>query len=98
MTKIKCTKCGKKKGFSGQRLERNIKKFGSQEKLEASYVCRNCNAKEKTTEKQKTATKEITKKTAAEETATKETTKEEAGTKETTTKETATKETETKKQ
>lgn len=40
--KMLCTKCGKKIGVRKQVYEKRIEKYGSEEKLLESYVCRNC--------------------------------------------------------
>lgn len=39
---IKCSKCGTAKGTTNVRLKKLIAKYGSKEKLEAVYVCRDC--------------------------------------------------------
>jgi hypothetical protein len=67
MKKIKCTKCGAEKGISRKRLERNLKKFGTESALTAKYVCRSCKAKDKPV-KEKTEAKKAApgKKTATE--------------------------------
>lgn len=56
--KIVCSKCKVAKGVRKDVMEQRIKKFGSLEKLNAEYLCRDCRPSAKKTNK-KTGTKKI---------------------------------------
>jgi len=44
-TVAKCVRCGELKGFSKDRWEKNISKYGSLENLNSQYLCRTCRPK-----------------------------------------------------
>jgi len=44
-TVAKCIKCGELKGFSKDRWDKNIAKYGSLENLNSQYLCRDCRPK-----------------------------------------------------
>ena len=45
--KIVCVKCGAIKGVTTKTRKKRIEKFGSEEKLIAEYICRDCRRKAK---------------------------------------------------
>jgi hypothetical protein len=48
----KCSVCGKDKFVREDIYQNRIKKFGSEEKLKKSYVCRECRKKQKDSKKE----------------------------------------------
>ena len=48
----KCSVCGKDKFVREDIYDKRIKKFGSEEKLKKSYVCRECKKKQKDSKKE----------------------------------------------
>lgn len=53
--KLKCSICGQVKAAGKKRVEYNIKKYGSKEKLMEKYVCRTCRKKARDEERKKKA-------------------------------------------
>ena len=51
--KVICNKCKKVRGLSKENAEKIIKKFGSEEKAQAEYLCRTCNKETKIESKEK---------------------------------------------